>query len=209
VAKYGQKGVLGRIILLLFLIFILAAGGIIWFDYLNVIDAKTFLSPFYRLIGLEGRTQPDVPDNTILNLNDERYAILLEALELQKMELQRMDIDIQIRQGEILQMAQELEEQKKALEDQEKALNAQLSDADIRNRNVEQNARNLVGMPPERAVGILAAMDDQLIIDVLRKTDEIAQAEGSASIVPYWLSLLPPERAAEISRKMTVRPPGL
>ena len=208
-AKYGQKGVLGRIILLLFLIFILAAGGIIWFDYLNVIDAKTFLSPFYRLIGLEGRTQPDVPDNTILNLNDERYAILLEALELQKMELQRMDIDIQIRQGEILQMAQELEEQKKALEDQEKALNAQLSDADIRNRNVEQNARNLVGMPPERAVGILAAMDDQLIIDVLRKTDEIAQAEGSASIVPYWLSLLPPERAAEISRKMTVRPPGL
>jgi flagellar protein FlbB len=105
-------------------------------------------------------------------------------------------------------MAQDIEERQKALEDQIKSLNAGILEAEIRDRNVEQNARNLVNMPPERAVGILVAMDDQDVIDVLRKTEELAQADGSASIVPYWLSLLPPERAAEITRKMAARPPG-
>jgi len=49
-------------------------------------------------------------------------------------------------------------------------------------------------------------MDDQDIIDVFRKTDELAEAAGNASIVPFWLSLMEPQRAAEISRKMLGRP---
>jgi flagellar protein FlbB len=61
-------------------------------------------------------------------------------------------------------------------------------------------------MPPANAVEIINRMDDQDAIDVLRKTEEIAQAEGSASIVSYWLSLMPPERAAELQRKMAARP---
>jgi flagellar protein FlbB len=52
-------------------------------------------------------------------------------------------------------------------------------------------------------------MDDQDVIDVLRKTDELAQAGGSQSIVPYWLSLMDSQRAAEISRKMVSRPSSL
>ena len=208
-AEYSRRGVVGRIIVLLILIIILVCGGILWFDYLNVIDAKTVLAPFYRFIGREGRTQPELPAGGMLNLNDERYAVLLEAMELRNMELERRETDIRNRHGEIEQMAQELEERQKALEEQENSFNAQVREADTRNRNVEQNARNLTGMPPERAVGILAAMDDQDVIDVLRKTEEIAQAEGNASIVPYWLSLLPPARSAELNRKMAARPPNL
>ena len=207
-AEYRQRGVAGRIILLLFLIIILAGGGILWFDYLNVIDAKTFLAPLYGLIGLEGRKQPELPAGGTLNLNDERYAILLEAMELRNMELDRKDIDIKNRLGEIEQMAQELEERQKGLEEQEKSFNALVLEADTRSRNVEQISINLTGMPPQRAVGILVEMDDQNIIDVLRKTEEIAAAEGTTSIVPYWLSLMPPERAAELNRKMAARPPG-
>ena len=208
-ARYGGSNVIGKIIILSILILILVGGGILWFDYLNVIDAKTVLAPFYRFIGLEGRTQSTIAPGTMLNLNDERYAILVEAMDMREMELNRREVDIRNRQGEIEQMAQELEERQKALEEQEKSFNAQLGEADIRSRNVEQNARNLVGMPPIRAVGILEAMDDQDVIDVLRKTDEIAQAEGSASIVSYWLSLMASERAAEISRKMASRPSSL
>ena len=207
-ASYGGSNVLVKVIVLSILILILVGGGILWFDYLNVIDAKTVLAPFYRFVGREGRTQPPLPVGTMLNINDERYAILVEAMDMREMELNRRESDIKNRQGEIEQMAQELEERQKALEEQEKSFNAQLGEADIRSRNVEQNARNLVGMPPQRAVGILGAMDDQDVIDVLRKTDEIAAAEGTASIVPYWLSLLPPARAAELSRKMASRPPG-
>jgi flagellar protein FlbB len=69
-------------------------------------------------------------------------------------------------------------------------------------------------MPPERAVGIMAAMDDLDVINVFRKTEEIAQAEGTQSIVSYWLSLMAETtegaaRAAELQRKMAGRPPNL
>ena len=111
--------------------------------------------------------------------------------------------------GEIEQMAQELEERQKALDERENSLRAQAVDAENRDRNIEDNARILTGMQPERAVGIMSAMDDQDVIDVLRKTEEIARAEGAMSIVPFWLSLMDPERAAELQRKMAGRPQSL
>jgi len=61
-------------------------------------------------------------------------------------------------------------------------------------------------MNPQSAVAILQAMEDQEAIDVLRKTEEIARAEGSASMVAYWMSLMQPARAAELQRKMASRP---
>jgi flagellar protein FlbB len=63
-------------------------------------------------------------------------------------------------------------------------------------------------MPPQNAVNIISAMNDQDAIDILRKTEEIARAEETASVVAFWLSLMEPERAAEIQRKMSGRPPG-
>jgi flagellar protein FlbB len=202
----------GRIIVLLLLIAALAVGGLIWFDYLNVVDAKTILAPVYRyipFIGKEGRTQPKTAPEEILNLDAERLAVRLEALDMYKMELDTDRRDLTVRYGEIEQMAQELEERQKALEEMEKSLRAQAEDAENKDSNVERNARNLNGMPPERAVAILAAMDDQDVIDILRKTEEIALAEGTSSIVPRWLMLMDSTRAAELQRKMAGRPSRL
>ena len=200
---------MGRVIVLLLLIAVMAAAGIVWFDYLNVIDAKTVISPLTRFIGLEGRTQPKTDPDDVLNLDAERLAIRLEALNLQKLEVDTRQRDLDSRYGEIEQMAQELEERQKALDDRENSLRAQTADAENKDRNIEDNARYLNGMPPERAVGIMAAMDDQDVIDVLRKTEEIARAEGTTSIVSYWLSLMEPVRAAELQRKMVGRPQSL
>ncbi|MDR0584746.1 MAG: flagellar protein FlbB [Treponema sp.] len=200
---------IGRVIVLLLLIVILAGGGIVWFDYLNVIDAKTVLAPLYRFIGREGRGRSETAPEEFLNLDAERLAVRLEALELRNMEMDTRQRELDTRYGEIEQMAQELEEREKALDEQENSLRAQAADAENKERNVEQNARYLNGMPPERAVGIITAMDDQDAIDVLRKTEEIAQAEGTASIVSYWFSLMDPQRAAELQRKMAGRPPSL
>jgi flagellar protein FlbB len=219
VAGYG-RGILGRVIVLLFLILILTGGGILWFDYLNIIDAKNVLGPVFNVLqGVPiinrilppgaGRTQAPIKGDELLNLDAERAAILMEAVDLRNMELEKQEQDIQIRRGQIEQMAQELEDRQKALDEQEKSFNALLSDAEIKDRTVERNAINLTSMPPQRAVGILAAMDDQDVIDVLRKTDQLAQAGGSQSIVPYWLSLMESQRAAEISRKMVSRPSSL
>jgi flagellar protein FlbB len=197
---------IGRVIVLVLLIAVLAGGGIIWFDYLNVIDAKTVLSPLYRFIGREGRRQSDAAPEELLNLDAERLAVRLEALDLRNMEMDTRQRDLDTRYGEIEQMAEELKQRQKALEDQENFLRMRAADAENKDRNVEQNARYLNGMPPERAVGIITAMDDQNAIDVLRKTEEIAQAEGTVSIVSYWFSLMDPQRAAELQRKMAGRP---
>jgi flagellar protein FlbB len=211
---------LGRILVLIFLILLLLAGGVLWFDYLNVIDAKNVTGPVFNVLrGVpvisrfippgDARSRPVSVDDGILNLDAERFAVRMEAVGLRVMELDKQELDIQTRRDQIEQMAQELEERQKALDERENSFNALLSDAEIRDRTVERNAINLINMPPQRAVGILSAMDDQDVIDVLRKTDQLAQASGSSSIVPFWLSLLDSQRAAEISRKMVSRPPSL
>jgi flagellar protein FlbB len=207
-AGYGLR-IFGKILILLILIAALAGGGLLWFDYLNIIDAKTMLTPVYRLFGLTPRSPDNQGEEGLLSLDAERLAVRLEAQELRSMELDRREADILTRRGEIEQMAEELEERQKALDERENSINAQTQDAENKQKNVEQYARYLNGMPPERAVGIITAMNDQDAIDVLRMTETIAQAEGTNSIVAYWLSLMPPERAAELQHKMTGRPSSL
>jgi flagellar protein FlbB len=204
----------GRVIVLLLLVAVLAAGSIIWFDYLNVIDAKTVLAPLYRFIGREGRSQPKVTPDEFINLDAERLMVRLDALELERMELTNRRQELDVKDGQIEQMAQELEERQKALDERENSLKAMLADVENKGRNIETVARNLTNMVPERAVGIISAMDDQDVLDVLRKTEELAQAAGTTSLVPFWLQLMAgtPEgaaRAAELNRKMVSRPQSL
>lgn len=222
-AEYRKKRVLGRVLVLLLLIIAMMVGGLVWFDYLNVIDAKvllsplyknvtggkTLLSPLYKLVDKVGLTQPSDTDDELLSLDRERLLVREEALNLQTLEMDKKEQDIKTQLAEVEQIRQELEERQKALDDRENSINALIMATEDKSRNVEQNARYLAGMPPVNAVGILAAYDDQDAIDVLRKTEEIAQAEGTASIVSYWLSLMDPERAAELQRKMAGRPSSL
>ena len=107
------------------------------------------------------------------------------------------------------QIAHELSEREKSQEEREKTFNNILKQYDDKEVNIEQIALNLNGMRPEAAVNILLAMDDQTVIDVLRKVEEIAKRDGSSSMGSYWLSLMPADRAAEIQRKMLSKPEKL
>jgi len=206
--EYNHGGMLKNILLLL-LIIVIAAFGLVWFDYLGVIDVKTKLAPVFNLLGMQGRSQPDAGADEALNLDSERLAVLNEAIVLKQNEMNLQEAALRQREAEIAQMAAELEERQKGLDEREKSMKEQLTLEEIRSKNIEQNARYLNGMPPESAVAILIAMDDQQAIDVLRKTEEIAKAEGTASIVSYWFSLLAAKdagRAAELQRKMAEWP---
>jgi len=200
---------LGKVAVLLLLLIAMAGGGLLWFDHLNVIDAKTLLAPFYRFIGRDGRSQTLAEADAAISLDDARLAIRLEALLLRELELERQETELLSRRGEIEQMAQEVAERQQAQDEREESFNNVIIAAENRSRNVEQFARYLNGMPPQNAVGVMAEMDDQNVIDVLRKTEEIAQAEGGNSIVSFWLSLMDPVRAAELQRKMVLRPASL
>ena len=126
-----------------------------------------------------------------------------------KEELDRREAEIAQKEKLNEQIAAELANREKSQEEREKTFNQMVKQYDDKNINIEQIALNLNGMQPLAAVNILIAMDDQTVIDVLRKVEEIAKRSGSSSMGSYWLSLMPPDRAAEIQRKMLSKPDSL
>ena len=199
----------GKSILLIILIIILVLFGTLWFDYLGIIHAKKSFAPLFKLVGLAPQTSltDSNPKQLVeADLENDRFAKRLEALEIRSEELLKRESDVKLAEDANAQVALELEDKEKTLEEREKTFNNLVKKYDDRSVNIEQIVANLNGMPPKNAVAILVAMDDQDVIDVLRKADEVAAASGQASTVAYWLSLMPGERAAEIQRKMANKP---
>jgi flagellar protein FlbB len=199
---------IGKIIGLLILTIILVLGGLVWFDYLGVINIKPRLAPFYRLLGLEPQSAVVAASGSpfMSDLDDDRFAKRIEALDYRAEELDKREADLAQLEATTTQIVQELEERRISLEEQETTFGNTVKRYDDRIVNIEQQAQNLTGMIPQNAVNIMLAMDDQDVIDILRKTEEIAVAGGTSSMVAYWLSLMPPERAAQIQRKMLTKP---
>ena len=199
-AGYGGIGTGLRIFLLVLVVVVLVLGGLVWFDYLGLLNARSMIAPVYTVLG--GRRAPmDVEDPLLLER--ERLNKQLEALALRAEELDAADQELRSQEEEMTQILEQLEEREKALDEREKVFNERLKAFENRRVNLQRNAEYMVGMPPENAVDILLEMEDQDIIDVFRMTEEQARASGEISLVAYWLSLMPPDRAAVIQRKMS------
>ncbi len=152
------------------------------------------------------RTQTSVNALVEADLDNDRFAKRLESLDMRTEELDKREADIKIAEESNLQIAQELTDRQNAQEEREKTFNLEQKKYDDRRVNIEQIVQNLEGMQPANAVKILAEMDDQDIIDVLRQAEEDHKAAGTSSMVAYWLSLMDEKRAAEIHRKMANKP---
>lgn len=208
-ASFGRQRVFGRIVVMLIMIVALALGGIFWFDYLGVVDAKAIFAPAMRLAGVRTRTGQALPADSPTLLDDERFSKQIAAVEAMRQELDQREKAATERQAAVEAMAQEIADRTKALDERENSFKQLTERYENRRANVEQNARYLTGMPPADAVKILAASDDQTVIDVLRAVEELAAKSGESSVVSYWLSLLPADRSAAIQRKMNVKPASL
>lgn len=205
------KKSLGKTFVLLIIILILIVGGLLWFDYLGVVHVKSIFSPLYTLMHKDPQTSTTATQTKplVANLDEDRLLKQRQALDIYKEELDKRQADIEAVEKQNEQVSAELAEREKNQEEREKTFNSTVKKYDDKNINVEQIANNLNGMTPQAAVGILLAMDDQTVIDVLRKVEELAAASGSSSMGSYWLSLMPSERAAEIQRKMISKPETL
>jgi flagellar protein FlbB len=208
-ASFGRRRVFGRVVVMLIMIAALAIGGLFWFDYLGIVDAKAFFAPALRLAGIKTRTGDALPADSPTLLDDERFAKQLDAVEAMRQELAERERTAAEKQAAIEAMAQEIEDRAKTLDERENSFRQMAERYENKRANVEQNAKYLSGMPPADAVKILAASDDQTVIDVLRAVEEIAAKTGEASVVAYWLSLLPAERSAALQRKMNAKPASL
>ena len=205
------KKALGKSVVLLIIILILVVGGLLWFDRLGVIHVKDLFVPAYTLLHKDPQTSTTATQSKpfVANLDEDRLKKQREALDIYKEELDKRETDIDALEKQNEQIAAELAEREKNQEEREKTFNQTVKRYDDINVNVEQIAKNLNGMRPEAAVAILEALDDQTVIDVLRKVEELAAASGSSSMGSYWLSLMDSKRAAEIQRKMISKPESL
>ena len=200
-----------RVFALILLILILVLGGFVWFDYLGLINVKELMSPVVmpvaNRLGLDfGLPEPieNVEDMNLLE--KERLNKRQLALETYEAELEMREAGIAEKEAEIQQMLDSLAEREAAFEEQEKSFNDRLKAYDNRNTNLRQAAEYFVGMPPENAVAMYLEMEDQDIIDILRAHQQISDENGTASMVAYWLSLMPAERSATLNRKMLKKP---
>ena len=191
-----------RIVLLFLLLIVLSLGGIIWFDYLGLIDAHSWLSPVYRLLGTQRAPAAGSADDPNL-LALERLSKQEQALDLRQQDLDNRDAALAQKQKQLDQLGQDLADKEAALANQQKAFNDQQKAFENRTVNLQQNARYLTSMAPQSAVNILLKMDDQDIIDNFRTVEAQATTAGTDSPVPYWMSLMPADRAATLQRKMT------
>ena len=48
--EYSSVGAGFRVVILLLLVAVLVLGGLVWFDYLGIVDAQGLLSPVFTLI---------------------------------------------------------------------------------------------------------------------------------------------------------------
>jgi flagellar motility protein MotE (MotC chaperone) len=186
-----------RIIFLLFINLGLAFLSIYILDMLQIIDYRQIINevPFMR----------EAPSPKI----EDPY--LLEKVELEK-KWQTLD-----------ERVRNFDEEKKKLEEESRAIaidkeNVARDKANVQNmidnfekeksekesydKRIDQVTVQYERMPPDDAVKILAKQDDMMVIDVLKRMDEHAQAAGQASPVSHLLSLMDPEQSARIQRKM-------
>ena len=202
----GKGGSIMKVFLLLILISILVLGGLLWFDYLGLVHTRTIFAPIYAIFNKEVPQGVATSSEEIADLENDRYAKRVKALEIRSEELDKREGELEAEKKESLKIAEELNDRKISIEEKEKSFKQMMEETDDRNRNIVQIANYMNGMRPTNAVANLLEMDEQDIIDVLRATENIAAQEGKTSLVSYWFSLMPPARAAEIQRKMANKP---
>jgi flagellar protein FlbB len=203
--RYSKMGALPQILLLIFLIFALVAGGLLWFDYLGLIDVKDRFQPVLGAVGVDDRSDAADPDDIML-MDRLRLEKFQEAVSLRESEIDQVRESLEEERLTLEEREQQLQDRLQEVEEREVSLNERLQRYENRRAVLEQNSRDLTSMRPDDAVEILVGYDDQLLIETLRVTEELAQAAGEVSLVSVWLSQLPAERAADIQRKMTLRP---
>src|SRR6056297_1102833 len=202
---YSRVSAAPRIFGLSLLVLVLALGGALWFDFLGLIDVTAVFAPALRWVGLEPRAEAVEADSPLL-LENERIGKREEALAILGDELEERAQTIEARETELQALAEQLAAREAALDDRENSVSEALRRVENERAALVKLSTYLTNMPPADAVEIMVNYRDPLLLDVLLMTDDLAEAGGQASLVPFWLSQMPADRAAIIGEKLEMLP---
>lgn len=193
-----------KILFLLLLIVALLVGGMLLVDNLGLYPVRSRLSPLLNPLGFS--TPETIEDTSPGFLNRERLATRLEALLIQENLLAEREAQLATTQSDVVQEKEELAGLRNQLNDERESLDQMLKRYNDKKLNLEAQASLFNGMPPQQAVAQMNEMDSLLVVDILRTNERVAAENGEESLVAFWISQMPPERAAEINRLMVEKP---
>lgn len=196
-------GILKVLFLVLFIV-VLIVGGLLWFDFLGVVDVQDSFSFITNIVGIEPR-EP-IEDDTIYLLDNERLAKQQLSVDQQFEDLSLRQQEVELLSLELTQREEEVAELELSLEEKENSLNEAQRIYDDKDKNLRQVATNYISMDPKRAVPQLEEMDVLDVVDLFRMVDKMADESGTASMVSYWLSQMDAAKAAEIQRLLIIKP---
>ncbi|MDA3956579.1 MAG: hypothetical protein PF479_07615, partial [Oceanispirochaeta sp.] len=116
----GSAGV-AKILFLIILIVVLILGGLLWVDFLGLIDARETLAPVLKMVRIDVPEAVEQPDDLYL-LDKERLGKQQEALDIFEASLVAREEGILLREAELEELTSQLEEKQKSIEEKEKSL---------------------------------------------------------------------------------------
>lgn len=205
-AKGSVAGVIGKSILLLLLIVALIIGGVLWFDFLGIIDRGDSLNFLTERIGISEQTNVEDSEENIYLLDAVRLVKERETIERREIALKSREEVITLEEAKNKQVLDELIEKESAILDKEKSLTEALSRYDDEQKNLETTVSYLAALPPQTTVDILKNYTTLKVVDTLRKEDEIALRDNRVSNSSTWILFMDAKMAAEVNNMMIKKP---
>ena len=198
-----------RILLLLILILALLFGGLLLLDWIGVLNARKDLSPLLQKIGISSPTditQNPKDINTRGLISRSRLEKDTQSLNLQRLALEQKEQALTKKEQELKIKEDKINDLEKKLEEQQEVLNKTLNQYEDKTKRLEYLAQKFREMPPAQVVALLNQMEPLEVVDLLRTSDRLASLNKTNSLVGFWLSQMPPTRAAEINKLLIEKP---
>ncbi|MDD5065763.1 MAG: hypothetical protein PHF84_01825 [bacterium] len=181
----------------------LIVSGVIWLDFLGLINIRGRIFPYLSRIPGLNYIMPNRTEDPFL-LAQEEYKKQELSRKLEGDKLNELDSRLKGKELKLRDKETALLRMEDQLKQKEKALDKKYQDKETYKQKINQQAKYFVSMKPDEAVKRLQNMNDLLVIDILKEIEQQAVSQGKQSIVPYFFSLMDPAKSAVIQRKMTV-----
>lgn len=192
-----------RIIMWLLLVVAAFLGVVLLVQQLRIMDMRKYIPNRLDVV------LPPPNWESMEILDQDRLTRMMDANDQRAEELDVLSLQLANDQMRLEEQRKQIEKEQVSVEEEKKRLNEGEKLYDKKKETVVQTARELMQMDENIAVQILEKRDNQDIIWIMSVTDQLAQEDGMLSVVPVWLELMDPTRAAEIQRERDLIPDQL
>lgn len=191
-------------IAILLIVNTLIAGSMLYFlDYMKIISYRNI---FNQVTGVTITPPARIEDPMLLER--EELNKKWELLTIKEIELSNVDQTLGASNLALQAEQLKLQNEREAFLNEQALQDIQAKEQNTYDLKIQDVATQISGMPPQTAAEILNLQDDLQVVDIFKKMNELAVANGQASTVPFLLTLMEREKAARIQTLMLASSEG-